>query len=321
MEKIYQHIETLLINHDYVILPGIGGFVIQQHSASIINGVITAPRATISFNPLLQHADGLLAIEIARSEGLTYRKAVELLLKKNNLIKESLKSSGYFNFGNLGSIEKDENNDLIYSPPTNTDFIPSNLGLRKIQLNTNKTINKSTSRKVSFTLPSPRTLQYAAAATLLFSMLLFSPKINNQKHTMSAELFSIAFTEDMPSTSIERMESVETEKTNEFTELTELGTPKENIEQIATVENSIDILETEKKPFHVIVASLGSKAIAEKYCQSMIDQNFNNAHVLEPVRTHRVAIESFSDRNEAIEYMRNLRKSDKQFEQAWVLCN
>lgn len=308
MEKIYQHIETLLVNHDYVILAGIGGFVIQNQSASINNGKLNAPSSTISFNPLMQHADGLLAIEIARSEGLTYRKAVELLQIEIEHISESIENIGYFNLGNLGILEKDDNNLLIYSPPTNTSFIPANLGLKDIQLANKKQTNKFASRKVSFTLPTARTFQYAASVAALFSMLLFSPKVNNQKHLMNADLFSISFVETKPSTDITASEITEPTAINENMDLSE------------TVLGNAEIIEIEEKSFHVIVASLANKVVAEKYCQSLIEKNFSNAHVLEPIKTYRVAIQSFADRKVAIEYMRNLRSSDTQFEQAWVLC-
>jgi len=34
--KINQHIEKLLAYHDYVVVPGLGGFVVQMQSASIL---------------------------------------------------------------------------------------------------------------------------------------------------------------------------------------------------------------------------------------------------------------------------------------------
>ena len=312
MENIYRHIEALLANHDYVILSGIGGFVIQNQSASIKNGIITAPSSTITFNPLMQHSDGLLAIEIARSEGLTYRKAVELLQKEIEFINESLDRVRYFNFGTLGLIEKNEKNELIFTPPTNTSFIPANLGLKDIQLPTNKKQSKESDRKISFTFPKARTFRYAAAAVLLFLMLLISPSVNDQKHAMNADLFSISFTTEKAINSIEEIpeavETIEPVTENNSTELTE------------TTSENIEVIDNNKNSFHVIVASLVSKLAAQNYCQSLLDKQFTNAYVLDPIRTYRVAIESFDNRKEAIKYMQNLRKSDTRFEQAWVLC-
>lgn len=85
MAKINQHIEKLLAYHDYVVVPGLGGFVVQHQSAKITAGHISAPTATVGFNSLMQHADGLLAIEVARAELPTGRqlKLLSLVIQKS----------------------------------------------------------------------------------------------------------------------------------------------------------------------------------------------------------------------------------------------
>lgn len=72
--------------------------------------------------------------------------------------------------------------------------------------------------------------------------------------------------------------------------------------------------------YHVVVASLPTRQSAENYCQTLKSENFECAHVLSPIKSYRVSIQSFVDRDEAIRYMENLRKSDSRFETAWVLC-
>ena len=90
MENLNQYLEKLIARHDYVVVPGLGGFVVQFQSAEIHNNVIFPPCAVISFNPLMQHNDGLLAIEISRTEQISYRIAVELVNKLTLDIKSKL---------------------------------------------------------------------------------------------------------------------------------------------------------------------------------------------------------------------------------------
>jgi hypothetical protein len=104
MAKINQHIEKLLAYHDYVVVPGLGGFVVQHQSAKITAGHISAPTATVGFNSLMQHADGLLAIEVARAEGITYRKAVEIIESEVKEFKNQLLKSTPHQLGNLGFV-------------------------------------------------------------------------------------------------------------------------------------------------------------------------------------------------------------------------
>ena len=134
MEKINEHIERLLCYHEYVVVPGLGGFVLQRQSARIEAGKIIAPYSTVSFNPLMQHADGLLAIEIARSEGITYRKAVEILENSVAQMKMQLNDRNYLNLGSLGVFEKDAEGSLLYVPAADLGFIPSNLGLQDVMI-------------------------------------------------------------------------------------------------------------------------------------------------------------------------------------------
>jgi len=49
-------------------------------------------------------------------------------------------------------------------------------------------------------------------------------------------------------------------------------------------------------------------------------ENYDCAHVLSPIKTYRIAIQSFNSKEEAIEFMLKLRKTDTRFATAWVLC-
>jgi len=116
VDKINQHIEKMLSYHDYVVVPQLGGFVVQKQSAVIHADRITPPFSTIGFNPLMKHADGLLAIEIARTEGITYRKAVELIESEVDTIKSRLTHTGIFKIENLGTIFKNETGNIQFTP-------------------------------------------------------------------------------------------------------------------------------------------------------------------------------------------------------------
>ncbi len=301
MGKINQHIEKLLAYHDYVVIPGLGGFVVQMQSASIFADRITAPLASVGFNPLMHHADGLLAIEVARSEGTTYRNAMEIIESEVESIKDELAASKSYQFGNLGLLSQNEKGTIIFVPSPRIGFLPGNLGLIDLyvlerQLNTN-----SGSRKISFVLPTARTFRYAAAAVLLFGMLMISPQVNDVRRADSADLISLsAFKPLNVDTSSEILSScpelVQTELAN------------------GMIQNNDSDL------YHVVVASLSTRQSAENYCEILKKENFECAHVLSPIKSYRVSIQSFVDRDEAIRYMENLRKSDSRFETAWVLC-
>jgi hypothetical protein len=133
-------------------------------------------------------------------------------------------------------------------------------------------------------------------------MLFFSQQVNDVQNSSEASVISIkafdsvAVVEESPKVVVSCPELVET-------------TLPDGLVQ----NNDSDL-------YHVVVASLPTRQSADEYCQMLKEQDFECAHVLEPVKSYRVSVKSFADRSEAIAYMENLRKTDSRFETAWVLC-
>ncbi|MDP4240005.1 MAG: SPOR domain-containing protein [Bacteroidota bacterium] len=295
VEKFCQHIEKLLAQHDYVVVPNLGGFVVQQQSAKLLPDYITPPLSTIGFNPLMHHADGLLAIEIARSQQISYRLAMEYIDKEVDRLKLELNSNKNVSFGNLGSFYQDEPGNLLFSPASDVEFLPQNFELANIHISQRNNLLKDEKPKIILTLPSTRIFKYASAAMLIFGLFFISPRINDMRQANNANLATTVFynpSQDFASTN-----------TSEKTE-SSLETPTS----------------TEDENFHVIVASLPTEESAEKFCDELVATDFPDAHVLPSSKTYRIAIQSFSDREKAILFMENLRKSDSRFDTAWVLC-
>lgn len=307
MVKFYQHIEKLLAQHDYVVVPNLGGFIVQMQSAKILSNRITPPHATIGFNPLMHHADGLLAIEISRTEQISYRKAVESIDKEVENIKVHLNNTGSAVIGDLGILQKTENGSLLFNPIYNSNFLPQNLGLFDLYLVNNEVEKVKENKKVTFTIPSSRTFKYAAASILVFGLLFISPQVNDMRQTDNANLASLNFEKKVHNIAPNSV------KMNVLDSV-----PETEIKFKISVEN---ISSEAVMHYHVIVASLPTQSSATKLCDGLIHEKFEDAHVLSSSKRYRVAIQSFIDRKLAIEFMENLRKSNNQYETAWVYCD
>ena len=301
MAKINQHIEKLLAYHDYVVVPGLGGFVVQHQSAKITAGHISAPTATVGFNSLMQHADGLLAIEVARAERITCRKAVEIIESEVKEFKNQLLKSTPHQLGNLGFFSLNENGSLHFVPCTKVDFLPLNIGLNELFVSELERKAEKEAKKISFVLPTAKTFRYAAAAVLLTAMLMISPQMNDVRRAETADLLSLSVLKP-------------TVKTVVNDTLVLCPERSETMLSDGSVQNNDSNL------FHVVVASLPTQLSAEKLCESLKKEKFECAHVLKPVKSYRVSIRSFAEKAEAITFMENLRASDERFKTAWVLC-
>lgn len=295
VEKFCQHIEKLLAQHDYVVVPNLGGFVVQMQSAALLTDHITPPLSTIGFNPLMHHADGLLAIEISRSEQISYRLAMEYIEKQVENLKSDIQSNQNKQFGNLGIFYQDDAGNLLFSPSVKVEFLPQNFELTDLYISRKNSQLNSEKPTFTITLPSRRIFKYASVAAVILGLFCISPRINDMRRLDNANLLSSAFYNSTQN-SVDSNASAETKNPQETTVPEELNN------------------------YHVIVASLPSQKIADKFCEELISADFPAAHVLPPTKTYRVAIQSFSDREKAIQFMENLRKSDKRFDTAWVLC-
>jgi hypothetical protein len=301
VEQFSIHIEKLLAHHKYGVIPYLGGFVVQQQSAKVLSDRITAPAAIVAFNPLMLHADGMLALEIARSRQISYRMAMEYIDHEVESIQLKLNDFQQVHIGNLGMIVKNETGSLIFDPSEKPAFLPENLGLTDIYVTERTKLLKTESRQVTFTLPSNRTFRYAASILLALGLFVYTERVSDVKTNRSTANLAL-------------LGIIQTKQ------------PKPSP---ATVQPQIPSI-TEKNPdqkvsaaprFHVIVASLHTAKTADEVCQSLIGESFEKAHVLSPAKLYRVAIESFNNKKEAISFMMNLRKTDHRFENAWVFCN
>ena len=126
MEQIARHIETLLRRHDYVVVPDLGGFVVQNQQAVIHDDAIEPPLSRVGFNPLLNVSDGMLTIEISRAEKISFREASHLIEKSVAGLKTALKAQRTVSCGNLGTLSVDTEEKIIFKPSLNAGLLPSN---------------------------------------------------------------------------------------------------------------------------------------------------------------------------------------------------
>lgn len=305
MEKIAQHIETLLRRHDYVIVPDFGGFVTQQQSAKIGYEQISAPLAVVGFNPLMNVSDGLLAIEISRAENKSFREAMQLIESETILFKQLLKNRNYVSCGNLGALSTNSDNKITFIPSENSKFLPANYGLNTLYYSKIATqIANNEKKTVTISIPSrSKVARYAAVAIIAGGLMFSAPKLNDARNT-TAGLNPISFM----NTSDKAIESNNTTNTATFT----------NAEKATTV-NSNTASQIEVKKFYIIVGCLATQKVADELCNNLKKNNYPNAMVLPPIKTYRVAITSFTTQKEAVSYMENLRKTNPSFPDAWVL--
>lgn len=124
------YIEDLLYEHDCVILPTIGGFIVNYASATIdvVERQVLPPSKTVSFNVKLVSNDGLLAHHIAQKEHMTYKQAMTKLENSTRTIELDLLDKKVVHIRNVGKLYFNSESKLEFLPDS-TNFLRDAYGL------------------------------------------------------------------------------------------------------------------------------------------------------------------------------------------------
>ena len=117
MERIIAHIERLLLQHDCVIIPDFGGFVLQSIPAEYNedSNLFSPSRKEIVFNPTLTHNDGLLNESYMQQYAVNFAKAHSLIRNDVAVMKKQLEDQSELHLGAVGLFLQ-ENDRLIFVP-------------------------------------------------------------------------------------------------------------------------------------------------------------------------------------------------------------
>ena len=121
MLRIVSHIENLLLSHDCVIVPGIGGFVTHFEEASFSDdgSEIYPPYCSVSFNSHLSDKEdkyGMLAQSYMTAYDINYPKALSLVSDDVAAMREQLRKNMEFQIGTIGTLQLTLNYSLLFTP-------------------------------------------------------------------------------------------------------------------------------------------------------------------------------------------------------------
>lgn len=303
MEKIAKHIETLLRRHDYVILPDFGGFVLQYQSARVHEDFIAPPFASVGFNPLMNVSDGLLAIEMSRMDGKSFRESVQLMEEEITLVKQQLKKGQTVVLGVLGVLKLNLDDKIEFTPSDNKMLFPSNYGMSPLYYAKISALPEQ-KKTVTISMPSQRKItRYIAIGFVATGLMFVAPTLNDMRNNTA---------------SLNPLRSFEVNVESSHAAVQQVK-PENNLMIVSEETPKTSSVQTVEKRYHVIVGCLATQKMAEQLCDELKSKNYSHAHILPPIKTYRVAVESFDTENDAVAFMRNIRNTHAEYSEAWVL--
>lgn len=121
MFTIDLHIQYLLLRHNYVVVPGLGSFVMESLPASYdeATGVFAPPSCVLGFNADLRHNDSMLAMSVARRRKISQQQAQLIVAGEVESMLSVLDEEGRLTLAQIGELVK-QGDTILFEPATDS---------------------------------------------------------------------------------------------------------------------------------------------------------------------------------------------------------
>jgi hypothetical protein len=338
--KIDRYIQTLLFNHNCVIIPSFGGFVGNYKGAEIhpTQHIFTAPCKQLVFNKNLTINDGLLANIIVQEEKVTYSEALELIDKDVFKIKHLLSTGEKVELRSIGFLRLDVEKNIQFNPVSLTNYATSSFGLHSFQSSAiqrgsfvsevGKTFKDRPAVKVKTNLKKYRkyALFVLPIAILLF-LLPFSAVLKDKVQLQTSGFFSSAETNlyqpeshnfNLPLAEIVPLQVIEPNEITINTEVTDAAFAVAETTKVSTASVQA-ATEITSGSFTLISGCFAILENAEKQVEQLKNKNINASIIGKTTNgLYRVGCGSYSNVNEANQAMISLKTQQTE---VWILKN
>ena len=332
MNVLAKHIESLLLEHNCVIVPGLGGFVAGYVAARMVEGenLFLPPHRQVGFNPLLSLNDGLLVQSYMLAYDVSFPEATAMIEETVAALRSELQTEGELEIGNIGK--------LLLGVDGRYDFMPNEAGVlsptlygldafRQMPLaaaastesETQEPTNSSgkAARNKSYTLRLNKHLvNYAAVAVIafLFYFLWATPLGQTPENAPKMASMLPCVSTPAPENTPKAPEASNKTPDQTATDQPEAASPVKEI-----TEDPAACTETASEKFTLVLVSQVPLKNATAYRDKLCEEGYTDAQVLEKGKMVRVIFGRFADEATAYARLNELRRESKHFAEAWVL--
>ena len=131
MIELSRHIESLLLDNDCVIVPGLGGFIAHYQSAYYVEEerIFLPPTRKVGFNPQLTMNDGLLAQSYMQMYHMDYSDAMNRISENVHLLKDELYKGETVELHGIGALHYNIYDEFEFQSTESGLLSPSLYGL------------------------------------------------------------------------------------------------------------------------------------------------------------------------------------------------
>ncbi len=338
-----KYIQELLLQHDCVILPGLGGFVANYKPATFdaSQKIVLPPSRQILFNPNLIHNDGLLYAHVSKETDYGYKEVQAMAEVYFKTIKYEVGKGLKFVIEDLGYFFINKARKIEFAQETNDNLLIDSYGLSflnykefdKVQRRTEKSYLAVDDTHPVIKQHRIRRWIYTGAAACLIAGMIIIPVKMGYINLSSFDLNPVdSFRKEQPvqkmvvSPTVTDTQLTDTEagsiETEAGTAESEAGyTKSESVSvkpEAEPISPDIEPATIEAPSYHIIVGSFKDLGNAQQLQQKMVGEGFEAEVITGENSFYRVSANHYPLKKDAVSALASIR--DQQvYKSAWIL--
>ncbi len=318
--RLEHYIEELLYRYNCVMVPEFGAFLTQTKSAYIkeANHTFHPPSKVVSFNEQLKSNDGLLVSYVADAEKTTYEDMLVQLAEVSKEWKTKLKNGERLLLGSIGKLWLNKEGKIQFEPANQENYLTTSFGLSSCvsPVITREQLKKeivALEEEIPFIItPEKREknqfrsyLKYAAVVLLGISIGVSGFKLYKDN----------SFNTQIAQQTAQKEISKNIEEAT-FFDTTPLELPALNLK--AKVLDTDEVVEVSSEmTYYIVAGAFKVKENADKKIEALKTRGFNASYIgVNKFGFHVVSFENFTDSNDAINYLRKIKRTESS--DAWL---
>ena len=316
--NITLYLVELLRLHDCVIVPDLGGFVTNYRPAEmdLASNSFNPPVKEIIFTGKLTKNDGLLVNFISETQGVGYMEARQIISEFVDEIWSKLENGEKIEFQNIGSLQFDRNEKLIFEPGLHENFLLEAYGMEGFQFPQLEWKEMAPSKRIFADKEAvhsgfkSRKVKALAIGIPILLALVFVPvskySWNSPLNTgiQTSSTASIPMNERLLPPAIIKADAVVAENILENRNDSALSQP------VAVRPQTEQTLVKSDARYRVIGGCFKMRDNADKFLERLHSDGFKSELKNLPNGTFLVIVQSYSDKGEAIVALNSLRQKD-----------
>ncbi|UOB16027.1 SPOR domain-containing protein [Abyssalbus ytuae] len=311
--QLEKYISDLLYRYQCVAVPGFGAFLAQKRPAEIIEvktHTFYPPTKLLSFNSQLKFNDGILAKYVADVEKTTYEEAIVRIENQVERWVAALKNGEKLFFKNVGDLWLNKEEKIQFQPSFSINYLTSAFGCDSF---VSETITREILKEeveeleekapILFT-PEKRKekrsyLKYAAVFLIAASTIAFGVKTLNTRQVQQNQVVQ---------------QEVQQEVERNIQQATFFDADPAELPAVTV---NLDF-NNEVLKYHVVAGAFRVEENADKRVDQLLAKGYNANRIgKNKYGLHQVVYDSFSDVQEALEFLREVKRTDSS--EAWLL--